>query len=339
MLKEVLLYGSINSVTAENFINSINEIEANDDLIIRVNTGGGDVHYGFGMVAKYHEHKGKKLIKVDGSAYSMGAYFLAFADNVEALDVSSIMIHRAAYPSWYEKEYMSESEKELLIKVNSDLEKTLKNKLDIPKLEALKNIKFKDIFSMDGRLDVNLTAKEAKEIGLVNNIIKVIPAKKNEIKAELSRIAAFSDLHSIQSINTNFIEIEGKSTKEETNLKIDRKMTKEKFKIEYPEAYASIVNEGISAERDRTGAWLTFNEIDPKAVKDGIKSGENISQTAMAEFSLKKLSASSLEKIKDESAPSDKTVTAEVVEETQLTEAQKLEAKIDAELGLNVKKD
>jgi ATP-dependent protease ClpP protease subunit len=87
MAKEILLYGDINSDSSSLFITRLNDAIA-DDISVRVNTNGGNPEYGWGSVAKFAEHPGKKSCKVDGKAYSFGAYFLCYTEDVEALDVS-----------------------------------------------------------------------------------------------------------------------------------------------------------------------------------------------------------------------------------------------------------
>ncbi|MCK4522212.1 MAG: ATP-dependent Clp protease proteolytic subunit, partial [Nanoarchaeota archaeon] len=148
-MEEVLLYGQIYSESSIDFITAINAVEG-DNLIVRLNTPGGDVNHGWGMVAKFMEFPGSKVVKVDGSAFSMGFNFCLYADSVEALDVSQFMVHRAAYSQWYEENYMTEQQKENLISVNANLEKALRNKIDVAKFEEIKGVKIKDIFSMEG---------------------------------------------------------------------------------------------------------------------------------------------------------------------------------------------
>ena len=67
-------------------------------------------------------------------------------------------------------------------------------------------------------------------------------------------------------------------------------MTPDELKAKHPEVYSQIFNlgvkEGKTAEKDRVEAWAVFAEINPKAVKEGIEGGENITQKAMAEFAL-----------------------------------------------------
>jgi len=164
--------------------------DAEGDITVRLNTGGGEPDYGFGMVAKFKEYTGKKTVKIDGKAYSMGAYIAMYADDVEALDVSNLMIHRAAYPTWFEEsEYFTDGLRQNLVDTNKSLEAALRGKIDVEEFEKLKDVKVKDIFSMDDRIDVFLTAKEAKKIGLVSKIIKITPSKAAEINSHV-KIAA-----------------------------------------------------------------------------------------------------------------------------------------------------
>lgn len=319
---EVLMYGDIHSYSSAEFINQI-ESNTDSDLIIRVNSDGGSPEYGWGMVAKYREFQGTKMVKIDGKAMSTAAFFLLYADETTALDVSQIMFHRAAFPEWYERDYMTEANKGYLTSINKELEKALRAKVDVEEFEKLKGVSIKDIFSMDSRIDVFLTAQEAKKIGLISKIVKITPDRKQKIESKMLEISAKFVSKEVSANNTN----------SNNNPKIETKMTIEKLKAEHPELFAQVVAMGVSSERDRVTAWSVFAEIDPKAVADGIKGGENISQTAMAEFTLKKLSATSIEKITTEGAPAVETPKADGVK-TELTELEKLEAKLNAELGI-----
>ena len=52
---------------------------------------------------------------------------------------------------------------------------------------------------------------------------------------------------------------------------------------------------------------MAFNDVDPKAVAEGIKSGEKLSQTATADFSRKALSQEALAKVEDANADNTET--------------------------------
>lgn len=297
MPKELLIYGQIADYTSSDFITKMNEVEENEDLVIRINTNGGSPEYGWGMAAKFNEFKGNKLVKVDGKAYSTGLFFLAYADNVEALDVSELMIHRAAYPEWIEKsEYFTESMKGNLDRINLSLRKAVEAKIDVSKFEQLKGVKMKDIFSMDNRIDVFLTAKEAKEIGLINNVVKLTPTKKAEI-------SSFMDVQIAAEYKPFKQEVVKAVKEEEVKPKIENKMDINKLRAEHPELFAQVLKQGADAERDRVGAWMAFVDVDAEAVTKGIKDGDVLSATAMAELSRKMFSKDTLTKAADASAP------------------------------------
>jgi ATP-dependent protease ClpP protease subunit len=331
MPKELLIYGQIYSQSTVDFINGMNEIEADEDLSVRISSEGGDVLYGFGMIAKFNEHKGKKVVKVDGKAYSMGLFFCAYTENVEALDTSKFLLHRAAYSEWFEEsQYFTDEMRAQLIEVNKQLMDAFKAKVDVAKFEELKGVKLKDIFSMESRIDVYLNAQEAKQIGLINKIVKITPQKMSAINSEMNRIAAsFTGAENINEI------VPMEATISESETKNNKKMTVEEFKKAHPEAVKAMNDEAVKTEQDRVNAWLKFNDVDATAVAEGIASGENISQTAMADFSKKMFASQALEKIGAEAAPIVET-TEEVPGATaQKTELEVFEARIAGNLGLN----
>lgn len=284
MPKELLIYGRVDEVSSSDFINGINEVEETEDLTVRINTNGGEPEYLWGMAAKFNEFKGNKSVKVDGKAYSAGMLFLCYADNVEALDVSEMLVHRAAYPKWYEESEMFTAEmRGNLDRINLSLRKAIEAKIDVAKFEALKGVKMKDIFSMETRIDVFLTAKEAKEIGLIDKIVKLTPTKKAEIQSYIDVCIA-----------AEFEPFKKEAQKEEVKPKNENKMDINKLRAEHPELFAQVVKQGTDAERDRVGAWMAFVDVDAEAVGKGIKEGTMLSATAMAELSRKMFSKDTL---------------------------------------------
>lgn len=290
MPSEILIYGRIGEYSSTEFINKMNEVAETDDLVVRVNTNGGEPEYGWGMVAKFNEFKGNKLVKVDGKAFSMGFALAVYADNVEALDVSEFLVHRAAYPEWYEKsEYFTAELRGNLDRVNASLRAAIEAKIDVKKFEEIKGVKMKDIFSMESRIDVYLTAKEAKAIGLINKIVKITPSKRAEIQSNIETVMSYD-----VSIAAEVENLLPKELEDKNNLKIENKMNFEELKSKHPELYAQVFSAGsdagVAAERDRVGSWLAFVDIDAEAVSAGIKEGKSLTATAMAEFSRKQFS-------------------------------------------------
>lgn len=276
MAKEIPLYGDVNCESAEEFIEEMNEA-IDEEIVVRVNTSGGDPQYGFGIIAKFLEHAKAKKIKIDGKAYSTGSFLCAYCEDVEALDVSQFWIHRAAYPSWFESEpsLFTEAIKADLVNVNANLRAALEAKIDVPAFEKIAKVTMDEIFSLDARIDVPLNAQQAKKIGLINSIVKITPKKKAEIEA-------------LQSVRMTA------SHKEEKQEPIKKNMTLAELKASHPDVYAQAQSEGVAMERDRVGSWLPFIGADAELVTASIKEGKAISATAMSELNVKMFASHSL---------------------------------------------
>lgn len=325
-MNEFLVYGSINSFTSSEFIKSMNE--ADGDITVRINSGGGEPDYGWGMVAKFKEYEGKKTVKVDGKAYSMGAFIAMYADNVEALDVSTFMVHRAAYPTWFEgSEYFTKELKENLTNINKSLETAFKNKVNVEEFEKMKDVKVKDIFSMDDRIDVFLNAKEAKKIGLVSKVVKITPSKAAEINSNV-KLAA--------SVDTDLtVQAPKEKPANEIQTQINTKMNKSELKEKHPELYAEIVGLGVEQEKERVSAWAKWKDIDAKLTMEGIESGNDMKASDISEFQVSALKAAQKKGIETET-PGEVTPNADgndVPPVSELSEMEKLDAKINADLA------
>jgi len=284
MAKELYLYGDINQWSTAELIREM-EASKDDDIVLRINSRGGVVTDGWSVIAKFNELQGKKTIKVDGQAASMAFFFLAYADEKpESLDVSEFLLHRAAYGTWFEKsEYFTPELKAGLEAMNDNLKKALEAKIDVAKLKELKGVTLKEVFSMDNRLDVILTAKEAKAIGLIGNIISITPKRKAELEGMFQQVAARSG---------SFVAPLPELPTSEQNKPSEKNIIMDinKLKAEHPALFAEVMALGVEAEKDRVGAWMAFAEIDAKAVAEGVESGKPMSQKVMAELTLKSVS-------------------------------------------------
>lgn len=288
MKKEVLLYGPIYTYSAADFINQM-EAAKNDAVDVRINTPGGDVLAAYGMIAKLQEHQGAVNIKVDGMAASAGAFLCCYADNVECLDVSSFLFHRAAYPSFIEsnKDLFTPDLQAALAKTNSELRAAMESKMRATDFEKVAGTSLDDMFSMEGRKDVKLSAQQALKLGLVKKVNSITPEQKAEIESRFMTIAASAG---------------GYATPQTSLQKPKNKMTLSELKAAHPEAYAEAVGVGVKQERDRVGAFMVFAAIDPEGVAKGIKEGTEMSATQTAEFALKATSKQGLANIKADNA-------------------------------------
>jgi ATP-dependent protease ClpP protease subunit len=317
MPKELYLYSPVYDFVAQDLISKMEEA-GDEDVTMRINSPGGSVFSGWGIIAKMQERKGKTNIKVDGAAMSMAAFIPLFADHVEALDTSTFMLHRAAM-------YVETPEDQAVLdKVNKNLRSKMETKLDSDALKSISGYSIKDLFENEKRIDLFLTAKEAKQIGLVDKINKVSPKE----------LAAF---------NEKFYSLAAKSesdTTTQTNKSKTNKMTLAQLKAEHLELFNEVVAIGVAAEKDRVEACLVFNDIDPKGVKAAIEGGKPLTEKQKAEFGLKAMGAAALKNISADSEGKELTteeITAKnkTAKEQQIAEFNK---ELFGHLGLNTKK-
>lgn len=311
MAKELYIYSALYDFTAESIVRQLNNVPKDEALTIRLNTPGGNVNAGWATISKLSERKGKITGIIDGQAASMGAIMLLFMDKVIMNDTSEIMFHKAAYPEWVE---MTEERKATLKKINEKFHEKLEAKVKDKKGAKA----FMDkVFEPDVRNNVSLGSKEALDLGIVDEVRSLEPKAYG---FDVQIVALVEDK---------------KVPKSQSNKSNNNNMTLEQFKAENPALYAQIVEsaikKGVEAERDRVGAWLAFMDIDSEAAAKGIKDGENLSQTATAEFTAKGIAKARIGDHAEDNAPGIGQPANGKTDEEIKAEAQKKEA--DEALG------
>lgn len=320
MAKEIILYYGLHNWTAEALIN---EIGANmgKKLTMRVNSPGGDVFASWGVFAKMIEH-GNITVKVDGYAASGAFNLMFYAKEVECLDVSRFMCHRAdGYAETPEQ-------KQLLNSINADLRKKMESKIDTGKFKAVTGHTIEDLFNPETRLNIWLTAKQMKELGVVNKVNKLEPSEIMAIAADMSGLG-FDVLAAVPPVPIESEKPESKNTD----------MTIEKLKAEFPLVYAAIMTEGAKQEKVRVSAWMAFQKIDADAVAKGIADGTEVNAAVIAQMTVKALSAENLKALGKDS-PAGVEVEDPAKVQAAKTEKEKEEAsfimKVNASLGRKV---
>lgn len=281
MAKELYLYSPIYDFVAESLIQAIEE-NFSEEITVRVNTPGGNVFANYGICAKVSEH-GNVTAKVDGAAMSSGANLLLYVKRAEALDVSTFVLHRA------DMFVETPEEQAFLDKINKDLRAKMLKKLNADKFKEITGHSIDDMFDSENRIDITLSAQQAKKVGLIQKINILTPAEATAFNSNLYKVAALSA----------------------EEIKKPKNMTIEQLKKDHPEVFAAAVAQGVEAgkkaEKERVEACLVFIEVDAKAVTEAIASGENLSPKQMAEFSLKVAKAAAkgktdVEKLAEEGA-------------------------------------
>lgn len=277
MAKELYLYSGIYSFTAVDLVKGM-EDASGQDITLRINSPGGDVFAGWGIIAKMLECKGKTTVKVDGAAMSMAVMPVVFADYTECLDVSTLMIHRAAMT------VENSEDQAFLDNVNKNLRSKLESKIDDDALFSIKNIRIKNIFEDEKRTDIFLNAKESKQIGLIDKINKLTP----ELGAQMSAMNRFK------------IAATAEPTQTKTN------MTKAEFKAANPAAYEEIFNEGkttgATSMKEVAQVWNHFAKVDAEAATKGLESGVLPTPLQTIELTTKMASAAHLKELGRENA-------------------------------------
>ena len=293
-MAKITLYTGIYSSTADIFVNKLFEVPENEDIEVYMNSPGGSVFAGWSIIGALNERSGKKTAKVFGDASSMALYMLLFMDNVEALDVSTFLIHRA--DGYVE----SEEDKKFLADINKQIRAKLEKKINKDTFKEATGVSFDEIFDMNNRKNVNLSAKQAKKIGLVDKIIRLDP---QQIAAMNERFVGFVDFDP-QGSDQNPQGSEKQKPiedKKSTNTQTKKRMTKEELKAQHPDIYADIFKEGAKAEKDRVEAILAFSDVDLEGCKKLITEGTEPTQKFYAEMTRKAISAAKVEDAKKDS--------------------------------------
>lgn len=319
-MKQILLYTPIFSSTAKEFVEKLITVSKDEDVEIYMNSPGGSVFAGWSIVGALNERKGKNIAKVFGDASSMALYTLLFMDEVYSLDVSSYTIHRA------DGLVTSPEDQKELDRINSDIRAKLTTKVNEDVFKQVTGKSFDELFDPKQRININLTAKEAKKIGLVNDIIRL---EAKELKALSEKFVAFVDFSEQGSDG----EVRG-STQQSINSNNNKNlktMTLQEFKAQHPELHAEVFEagkkDGVKAEQVRAKSWLAYLDIDKENVLASVKEGKEFTPDIMAEMAVKMASKNMAKTIEADST--EKVATTTVVPEVEKTAEQK---KVDAEI-------
>ena len=165
---EVMLYGTVDSwgrVSAEDIDYTLKELRARgfSKATFRVHSPGGSVNEGFailGVMANYNDIE--KNFVIEGIAASMMTIIMLGADSITALPTARIMIHQPSA--------MVEGKASTLKQTIAQLEQITALMASEYAKKTGKSIDWVNENLMPSDGDVWLTAKEAKEIGLIDSV-------------------------------------------------------------------------------------------------------------------------------------------------------------------------
>ncbi len=338
---EVYLMAPIYDDTAMAFCRTLDMIPKDEDVNVLMNSPGGSVFAGWSIIGRAKERKGKLNCKVYGHAASMSMFFLLYCDYAEAIEPAKFMIHRA--DMWVE----NEDDQKLLDSVNKDLRAVMESKLDTAKLKEITGLSMKDIFEGEVRRDVWLTAKEAKKVKLINEVIRM---NKEQVKAFNNKFVGFVNPERGSEGKSRGSEAKQMTSEKEnksviSNNQKPKTMTREELKLQNPDLFAAIfaegkaegVKAGTEAERIRVKAWMSYLEYDQEGVVKAIKEGSEMTMDVQSELQIKVISKTKLKAVEKDGKDLEAGKT-ETEEQKNKTEHEKQVNAVALEVRANLKK-
>lgn len=141
---------------------------------------------------------------------------------------------------------------------------------------------------------------------------------KDAIGTFIDGIASFDEVVSmiLSDSNTTGIELNNNNPK-------STEMTKAEFKQNHPTVYSEIVAEGVTNEQERVASWMAYNDADPKAVAEGIKSGNAISTSQSHIFLVQMAQKGRLNDLQSDNATAVTTAETATEEKTDVNSPSK----------------
>lgn len=139
---------------------AINEVEDGDTLEVNINSGGGSVAGGSEIYTLLKQAKNKVVVNVVGNAYSIASIIMLAGDEINISPTAQVMIHDASCGDYGNAEDKKNVGK--LLNMTSDTIADMYAKKTGRDIKEMRKLMQAETF---------LSAKECKELGLVDNIM------------------------------------------------------------------------------------------------------------------------------------------------------------------------
>lgn len=95
---EIYMYGDIgmdydDGITADEFTKALKSIKNAPEVVVRLNSNGGDVFEAAVMYGTLKRHPARVRMQVDGVAASAGSYFMMAGDTISIAENGIVMVH------------------------------------------------------------------------------------------------------------------------------------------------------------------------------------------------------------------------------------------------------
>lgn len=265
---ELTLYGPISStqswwedrVTPKTFNDELKAIGDVDEIVVRINSGGGDVFAANAIYARLKDHKAKITVKIDGWAASAATIIAMAADVLQISGNGVFMIHDPKLYAWdyYTAEQLVKMANELkVIKqsiINGYVLKTNKDEQEISNLMS-EETWYTGIEAVESGFCDELMF-EAEVETEVENAGKVI-VNKVEMDVSIFENVPTNLLNSPKSQGRGMFINKGQKPKQkesENNMSQQVIASAEELERVYPDLVKNIREQAVTNERSRIKA-------------------------------------------------------------------------------------
>lgn len=256
---ELILYGMISStqswwddrITPMQFNKELDELGDTNEIVVRINSGGGDVFAANAIYTRLKDHKAHITIKIDGWAASAATIIAMAGDTIKIAQNGVFMIHDPAMTVWdtfKEKDFLKLAEELKVVKqsiVNAYACRTGKEKNEIEDMMSDETWWTGDEAVKNGFCD-ELMFDEAKTF--VENSTRIVV---NSVPLDISRFKTLpKQLLDAQQKMKN-ITNETSKKKEEKKMEPENITTAEALEKTYPGLVEAVKEQAVAEERKR----------------------------------------------------------------------------------------
>lgn len=278
---ELSIYGDLvdyswwddsSSVTASKFKKALDAVGAVDEILVRINSGGGSVFVGHSIYSQLKNHGAKIVCRVEGLAASAASVVAMAADTLIMGNTDYLMIHNPSSIAWGDAAEMRK---------NADALDVIKDGIVAAYVE--KTGKSKEVISALMDAETWMTGDKAVEMGFADETgeEKSLEAVLNDNRLVLNGVSM--DMSKYSNFPRSYFDnrvdskVENKVEAVKTETKIDKEETKvpitnlEELRNECPELVAQVEADAIKNATESERARIReieeiANSIDPSLV-------------------------------------------------------------------------
>lgn len=264
---ELLLYGAISSqqswwedrVTPQQFNQELAALGDVPEIIVRINSGGGDVFAANAIFTRLKDCSAKVTVKIDGWAASAATIIAMAGDTIKIARNGVFMLHDPAitvYDTFKAEDFLKMADELKVIKqsiVNTYVSKTGRNTEDIEQLMSNETWWTGDTAVENGFCD-ELMFEESSTV--VENSSKIVvnsvPIDVSMFKSIPTQLLNSPHNQNPGSLINSATNSSNKPQKEEEEMAAENKITTvDALKAAYPDLVSTIQNDAAAAERAR----------------------------------------------------------------------------------------